>query len=491
MGTGHTDVNDSGHRERRIVPQAGAGLSEDRLVRLRPFLGEVVDAAIAISGADFGSIQLIDPNTSHLKIVASRGFPQWWLDFWDTVTAGRGVCGTALEHGKRVVVEDVEQSPIFAGTSALEVQLKAGVRAVQSTPIVTREGKPIGMFSTHYKTPHQWDDRTLQLLDLLARQAADIIARAQCEEAARQAADFNEAVLSSLGEGVYTVGEDGLVTSINPAAAELLGWTAAELGGKRMHDIVHHHHRDGRSFPFAECPEFEVLTNGRALRNREDVFIRKDGSFFDVAYTISPMHVGRNEGLVVSFSDITERKRAEETARLYEKAKELAQLAHHDALTGLPNRVLFNDRLEQALEQARRHGKRAAMLILDLDRFKLVNGTLGHAAGDRLLESVAQRCKHCVRGEDTVSRLGGDEFGFVLHEIVAAQDAAVVAEKILQQISAPIALEGREMVISGSIGISVYPDDGQSGGDLVKAADAAMYRAKRKRHRRSSSIRQS
>jgi signal transduction histidine kinase len=153
---------------------------------LEPVLTEIVDAAIAISGADFGNIQLVDPESSDLNIAAQRGFPQWWLDFWNSVSKGQGACGTALERGERVIVEDVEQSPIFVGTPALEIQLKAGVRAVQSTPLVSRSGKPLGMFSTHYKTPCRPDDRQLRLLDLLARQTADIVERAQAEEALRE-----------------------------------------------------------------------------------------------------------------------------------------------------------------------------------------------------------------------------------------------------------------------------------------------------------------
>ena len=149
-------------------------------------LGEIVEAAIAISGADFGNIQLLDTQSSLLKIVAQRGLPKWWVDFWNEVSEGRGGCGTALERRERVIVEDVERSPIFVGAPALEIQLKAGVRAVQSTPLVSRSGKPVGMFSTHYKAPHRPDGRVLRLLDLLARQAADLIERAQTEAALRE-----------------------------------------------------------------------------------------------------------------------------------------------------------------------------------------------------------------------------------------------------------------------------------------------------------------
>ncbi|RJR46003.1 MAG: PAS domain S-box protein [Desulfobacteraceae bacterium] len=152
-------------------------------------LGEIVETAIAISGADFGNIQLLDAESSQLRIVAHRGFPEWWIDFWNRGFECKGSCTVALGRGERIIVEDVEQSPIFAGTPGLEIQLKAGVRAVQSTPLVSRSGEPLGMFSTHYRTPHRPDERTLRLLDLLARHAADIIERLQHEEALRRSRD--------------------------------------------------------------------------------------------------------------------------------------------------------------------------------------------------------------------------------------------------------------------------------------------------------------
>jgi len=150
---------------------------------LEAVLGEIVDAAIAIAGADFGNVQLIDSASGRLQIAAHRGFEKWWLDYWDEIGARHGCCSIALEHGERVIVEDVTTSPIFAGTPALHIQLRANVRAVQSTPLIGRSGRPLGMLSTHYQTPHRPEERSLRLLDLLARQAADIIERALGEAA--------------------------------------------------------------------------------------------------------------------------------------------------------------------------------------------------------------------------------------------------------------------------------------------------------------------
>jgi diguanylate cyclase (GGDEF)-like protein len=167
--------------------------------------------------------------------------------------------------------------------------------------------------------------------------------------------------------------------------------------------------------------------------------------------------------------DISEQKRAQET---------IERLAHHDALTGLANRTLFNDRLSVALAHAHRNQHELAVMLLDLDQFKQINDTLGHPAGDRLLQAVGERLTDRLRGEDTVCRMGGDEFLLLLPEMASAKDAGRVAEGILKVIRQPIALNGREVRSTASLGLAVYPYDGEDADALVKNADIAMYRAK-------------
>jgi PAS domain S-box-containing protein len=202
---------------------------------LEHILLQLVDGAIAIAGADFGNIQILDPERGGLRIAAQRGLPQWWLEFWETVSEKQGACGTALERGERIIVEDVAQSPIFAGTAALDIQLRAGVRAVQSTPLVGRSGRLIGVLSTHYRAAHRSHDSTLRLLDLLARHAADVIEREQVASALREQ--------QSILEGFYNTapflmgiaeldGDRTVAVSGNRAMAEFLGYTPESLRGR-------------------------------------------------------------------------------------------------------------------------------------------------------------------------------------------------------------------------------------------------------------------
>jgi diguanylate cyclase (GGDEF)-like protein len=193
-----------------------------------------------------------------------------------------------------------------------------------------------------------------------------------------------------------------------------------------------------------------------------------DGRFFECVFM--PLRVdGKNVGRVWSFRDISDRVRAEERIR---------HNAHHDSLTGLPNRALFQDRLTQEIGRARRAGTNTALLLLDIDRFKTINDTLGHAAGDRLLVEVGKRLTSRRREGDTIARLGGDEFVFIVGALRHREDAAVIAEQLLKVVADPIQIDEHELHVSTSIGIAIFPDDGEEGTALMKSADVALYRAK-------------
>src|SRR4029079_19551174 len=193
---------------------------------LASVLDEILEAAIVITQADFGNIQVLDPRSSDLTIVTSRGFPGWWLDYWKRVSLGSGACGMALERKERVIVEDVAQSPIFNTSDALEVQLRAGVRAVQSTPLFDRAGLPLGTICTHYATPQRPSDHSLRLLDLLARQAADILDRAK-REAEERRRDVEPRLLADAGGALSTLDYEHALASVAHATAASLADLAA------------------------------------------------------------------------------------------------------------------------------------------------------------------------------------------------------------------------------------------------------------------------
>jgi diguanylate cyclase (GGDEF)-like protein/PAS domain S-box-containing protein len=285
--------------------------------------------------------------------------------------------------------------------------------------------------------------------------------RKRAEAQLRQAA----AVFTSTNEAVIITDAERRIVAVNGAFTRITGFEAEDVIGKSS-DIQNSGRQDEAFYQHVR----------RALNStgywQGELWNRcKNGEIYPAWENISAVkdERGRVMSYVIVFSDIGSIKATVER---------LDHMAHHDALTGLPNRLLFSARFEQCLIRADRHRTHVALLLLDLDRFKLINDTLGHAAGDYLLQNVAERLRHCVRAEDTVARLGGDEFAIVLDEQSQREDAALVAGKILKQLSEPIMLEGQEHLPSASVGISVYPDDADSPENLIKAADAAMYRAK-------------
>jgi diguanylate cyclase (GGDEF)-like protein/PAS domain S-box-containing protein len=300
----------------------------------------------------------------------------------------------------------------------------------------------------------------------------DITERKRFEEALEQLSRQHEMVLKSAGEGIFGLDLDGNATFVNPAAAHMTGWEAEELVGRLQHDILHHTKLDGAPYSRELCPIYATLEDG-ATRSRDDeVFWRKNGTNFPVEYLSTPiLQDGEVVGAVVTFKDITERKALEE---------QLHHQAFHDPLTGLPNRALFMDRLEHASSRAKRRRSKVAVLFMDLDNFKLINDSLGHKAGDRLLIMVAERLKAHLRPEDTAARLGGDEFTILIEDVTSVSDVTRMAERTADILQSPFAIEGHEVFATISTGIALNSTTQEQQADLLRHADLAMYRAKHK-----------
>jgi diguanylate cyclase (GGDEF)-like protein/PAS domain S-box-containing protein len=276
------------------------------------------------------------------------------------------------------------------------------------------------------------------------------------------------AITRSLGEGVIALDEDGTVTFANPAAESLLGWRRGELVGTAIAESVD---PDGRDLA-AETPDWVHLPRlraGETLRMEEHVVSRRDGRPLDVALTASPVvRDGAVVGAVVVLRDVRDRKALEQR---------LVHQAFHDPLTGLPNRALFLDRLEHARARSLRDGTTQAVLFLDVDRFKVINDSLGHRIGDQVLQTVASRLVGVLRPSDTVARFGGDEFTVLLESVHDAGEAAQTAERVLRALQLPMVAGGRDVVVTASVGLAVA-EPGNAPADLLAAADIAMYQAK-------------
>lgn len=361
--------------------------------------------------------------------------------------------------------------------------------------------------------PQHVSDGTIWIME-------DVTLRREAEQALRNTSTLLQAIVDSANYSVISTDPDGFIMTFNAAAERMLGYRAEELIGEctpvmfhDLHELEQRSEELSRGLSRRIAPSFEVLGAKAGLGltdEREWTYVRRDGSTFPVLLSVTAIRDpgGAISGFLCIASDITERRQAQQQIlrardeleqRVAERTAELASanarlmaeieerrqieervrhMAHHDALTGLPNRNLLRDRMEQAVAIAQRRGSHVVVMFLDLDRFKTINDSLGHAVGDQLLQDVSERLSGSVRASDTVARLGGDEFVVILPDVEHSSEAARVAEKISATLTPAYAIAGHELHITTSIGICVFPQDGDSVEALMKNADTAMYHAK-------------
>jgi diguanylate cyclase (GGDEF)-like protein/PAS domain S-box-containing protein len=311
------------------------------------------------------------------------------------------------------------------------------------------------------RSQRTWSATEDSVLRIIGAALATAIERQRVEEQLRQ----NAKVFESTRDGVVITDLDGRIVSVNAAFCAISGYSTDEVLG-RSPDLL----KSGRqSEAFFADLWASLRDTGHwqgEVWNR-----RKNGEIYPQWLSISTVHDERGQAshYVGVGTDISQLKRSEE---------QLQHLAHHDPLTGLPNRLLAQSRLEHALSRAQRNNLRMAVVFLDLDGFKHVNDSLGHPVGDIMLSTIADRLRQRVRADDTLARLGGDEFLLIIDNVEAPADVATVARKLLDALQQPLTLEGRELYVTASIGISLFPDDGQSWSELIRNADTAMYQAK-------------
>ena len=368
--------------------------------------------------------------------------------------------------GVRSVIIDIEMPGEFARFEELfsaAPQIPILILSGTETECLARQAVEQG--AQDYMLKNQLEEFRLKrvvwrMIDLQAK-----------EKAAIQQQERADVILSCTGDAVLISDAAGFVRHLNEPAESLTGWTCREASGRSLGEVFQtidtiSRQAAGDPLATAAVDKKQVpLCSNCVLIQRSGSEVAIEGS---AAYTRDP--VGNITGSIFVFNDIS-------AARA--KSLELSHLAQHDFLTDLPNRVLLNDRITQAISYAARYNKELAVMFIDLDDFKRINDSLGHTSGDKLLQSVANRLVACVRRSDTVSRLGGDEFVVLLSQVEHAEDATFISKKILSSLAEPFSVDHKYLDISASIGVSTYPDDGQDAESLLHKADTAMYAAKK------------
>lgn len=304
----------------------------------------------------------------------------------------------------------------------------------------------------------------------LMRTMRNSVARKILEETLFNEKNRAQVTLECIGDAVICTDLAGNISFLNPVAERMTGWSLREAAGRPLGECFRI--MDATTGKIAADPTTQAIGHGRLTHLPANCLLTsREGRQVFIEDSVAPIRDGSGltSGSVLVFRDVT-------AARAL--AEQVAHLAEHDALTGLPNRLLLSDRLNQAIARASRKLTSMAILFLDLDNFKHINDSLGHPTGDKLLKSVAGRLQECVRAPDTVSRQGGDEFVLLLHDVQHPEDAAITARRILRVMKKTHSIEGHELSVTTSIGISVYPEDGLDAATLLKNADTAMYQAK-------------
>lgn len=408
------------------------------------------------------SILVCDERDGRLYTGAAPSLP----DFFNTAVdglvpaPGSGSCGTSAATGETVIVRDIREHPFW--DAYREIAEQAGIRACWSIPFEDSTGRVLGTFAIYRDEPSEPTQAELDLIGEFARLSGLAVQRVRADARLRQMA----AVFENSREGVVITDLTPRILGINRAYTEITGYLEKEVLGRNPSLL-----KSGRQEPmFYQAMWQSIRETGHwqgEIWNR-----RKNGEVYPQMLTISTVRDGdgRPTHYVGVMTDISQLKQSEER---------LERLAHYDPLTDLPNRLLLLSRLEHVLERAERHCQQAAVLFVDLDNFKVINDSLGHPAGDALLSALARRLRGRLREEDTLGRLGGDEFLVILDYLERAEHAATVAEVLIRLLEQPFGLpSGQEVHIGASIGISLYPDDGRTVTELIKAADIAMYQAK-------------
>jgi diguanylate cyclase (GGDEF)-like protein/PAS domain S-box-containing protein len=420
------------------------------------------------------SILLLDRDGAQLRHGAAPSLPAAYNEAIDGTAIGpaSGSCGTAAYRRERVCVSDIASDPLW--TDFRELALDAGLRACWSTPIFTTGSIVVGTFALYHREPGGCRAHDVELVEVASHVAGIAIERARSEEAARASEARYRDLFENASEPIATATMDEHITEVNGAFERVLGYSREELIGTNLAD-----HVTPASAEVSQRAAERKLAGDVAGSVYEQEFIAKDGH--SVIFEVSSRVIqedGRPIGVQGICRDVTARRQAETELR------RLSELNHHQALhddlTGLPNRVSFGQQVEHAISLADQESSQLAVLLMDLDRFKEINDTLGHRYGDLLLVELSRRLESVLRDSDTVARLGGDEFGILLRHLSGCADdlEQTLRGRILGALEQPFLVDGLPLLIEASVGVARYPAHGGDADLLLQRADVAMYLAK-------------
>ena len=428
---------------------------------LNEIMLQIIESAESIYPQSIGSILLMNEEGTHLVNGAAPGLPDFYNKATEYLEIGQGVgsCGTSAFTGERVIVENIATHPYWINNK--EIAAKAGLAACWSEPIHSSTGKVLGTFAIYRREPGLPDDHEIALIE----SAANLMGIAIERDMAQKELLLASSIYNNSAEAMLVTDAKHRIIALNPAFTRMTGYTLEDIKGKDP-TLLHSGRHDADFFEsmWKEIEEKGVWQG--EIWNR-----RKDGETFPEWLTINAIfdEDGTLQRYVAMGSDITNKIRADEV---------IWRQANYDFLTELPNRYMFQDRLEQEIRKCRRENSLLALLFIDLDHFKDVNDNLGHPIGDQLLIKTAERISHCVRGADTVARMGGDEFTVILRDLAQTIDAEKVAEQIISELAVPYSISGETIYAPASIGISFCPDDACDADQLISNADQAMYVSK-------------
>lgn len=438
---------------------------------------EIIQTVCETLGWVCGALWKLDRPSASLLRSATWSSPNLMIeDFFRNskqvvkLPACGGLIGRTLHDAEPVWITDVTQDAAFPRAAAA---LESGLHAAFAFPIQAG-GEVIGIMEFFTKQVQEADPQILRSAHFIGRHIGQFFQRKQAEDALRESEAHFRSLVEQASDSFFVHDVDGNFLDVNQRGCDSLGYSCQELLRMSIADI-------DLDLSIGELKYLRDQITGHNPIALESRYRRKDGTIFPVEIRMGPIEIDGQRHLLSLVRDVTERKELQD---------HIQHLAYHDPLTNLPNRTMFNRHLSHAIARAQRHQKGMAVLFIDLDRFKNINDTLGHDAGDRLLQEMAQRINACLRNadvvarldlpQDMVARLGGDEFVVLIEDVTDVGHVSHIARKILATMVKEFPLDDQLIHITASIGISTFPEDGRNEFSLMKHADIAMYRAKDK-----------